>query len=61
MLAEGVVSESPLINPFPVGANHVNKVLAGIAPSVTLVGVTAKTVPLQTILEMGFIIATGLT
>ena len=53
MLAEGVVSESPLINPTPVGANHVNKVLAGIAPSVTFVGVTVNGTPLQTVLEIG--------
>lgn len=59
MLATGVVCETPLLNPLPVGVVHVYKVPAGTLPLVTSEGITANDSPEHTVVLMPEITAEG--
>ncbi len=53
--------DSPPLNPVPVGAVHTYVVPAGTMPSVPLTGVILNVTPLQTVADIGLIVASGLT
>ena len=56
-----MVCDTPPVKPDPVGTDHVYKVPAGTIPLVLFAGVTAKLTPLQVVVVIVLIVASGLS
>ena len=58
--ATSLVWDTPPVKPVPVGVVHVYTVPAGTIPLDPFTGITVKLIPLQIVVDMALILATGL-